>query len=66
MNIRKERISDITLGGLDMADYPDFVDAYVEDCLVDGNPASSEQLDAINEADYLNELVQENAHNQLF
>lgn len=49
-----------------MADYPDFVDAYVEDCLVDGNPASSEQLDAINEADYLNELVQENAHNQLF
>jgi hypothetical protein len=32
-----------------MKDYPDFCDAYIEECDIDGVPATEEQLDVINE-----------------
>jgi hypothetical protein len=33
----------------DTKDYPDFSDAFIESCDIDGVPATEEQLDIINE-----------------
>ena len=43
------KITDVEVAGIDMADYPDFCDAYVEYCLIDGVEATDEQLDTIND-----------------
>jgi len=42
-------ISNIEMGGIDPADYPDFSDAYIVSCDYKGNPANQELLDVINE-----------------
>lgn len=42
------KITDVQIEGIDMTDYPDFCDAYIERCAVDGIEATEEQLDAIN------------------
>jgi hypothetical protein len=56
-------ITNVEIGGLDWNDYPDFCDAYIEDCEVDGEPATEEQLDMINEdAQLVYELVEEYIH----
>lgn len=53
------KITDVEIAGLDMADYPDFCDAYVEYCLIDGEEATDEQLDTINDnADFVYEEIQ--------
>lgn len=52
MNIDFNKIENIVMGGIDYADYPDFCDAYVEECEIDGVPATEEELDAINENGY--------------
>jgi len=42
-------IDDITMGGIDMKDYPDFCDAYIESCTYYGKDMTEKQLDDLNE-----------------
>lgn len=41
-------ITNISLDGIDNRDYPDFCDAYIADCDVDGKAASEYELAFIN------------------
>ena len=53
-------IAMVEIGGLDWNDYPDFCDAYIEDCEIDGVQATEEHLDEINDDSQLvYELVME-------
>ena len=47
MNYNK--ISNISVEGIDLKDYPDFVDAFIDNADYDGEPMTDEQLDEINE-----------------
>ena len=42
-------ITNVVVAGIDMADAPDFVDAYIESADLDGVPMTDEQLDALSE-----------------
>jgi hypothetical protein len=42
-------IDDITMGGVDPKDYPDFCDAYIESCTYYGKDMNEKQLDDLNE-----------------
>ena len=42
-------ITNVVVAGIDMADAPDFVDAYIESADLDGVPMTEEQLDALSE-----------------
>jgi hypothetical protein len=43
------KITDVVVDGIDYNDYPDFCDAYIASCLIDGVEATDEQLEEINE-----------------
>lgn len=59
MNIDFAKITDIEVADVDMRDYPDFCDAFIEYCLIDGVEATEEELDAINEnGEFVYEAVQ--------
>jgi len=52
---------------IDMNDYPDFCDAYVESAeKLDGTPLTDVELEAFSELDETAEYVQENAYESLF
>lgn len=58
MSVDFTKIENVIVGGIDYADYPKFCDAYVEECDIDGVPATEEQLDAINDnGDFVYECV---------
>lgn len=60
-------ITDIEIGGIDMNDYPDFCDAYVESAtFLDGTPLTDKQLDGLNELDDTVAYVNNNAYSSLF
>ena len=42
------KIDNIVFGGVDMEDYPDFCDAYIESCDIKGVKATQKQLDKVN------------------
>ena len=66
-NINFSQVTDIMIGGIDMNDYPDFCDAYVEEAsFKDGTPLTDEQLDAFNELDETMSYVNENAYSSLY
>ena len=46
---RGPTITEVELDGIDTKDYPDFVDAFVVSCLINGRKATEEELDSINE-----------------
>ena len=46
---RGPTITEVELDGIDTKDYPDFVDAFIVSCLINGKKATEEQLDSINE-----------------
>ena len=52
MNIDFTKISNVIVEDICMADYPDFCDAYIESCDIDGVPATEEELDVINDNGY--------------
>ncbi len=52
------KITNAVLGGVDPKDAPDYVDAYIESCDIDGNPATEEQINAIS-SEIVHELVLE-------
>ena len=43
------KITNVEVDGIDTKDYPDFCDAFIQACDYDGEPASEEVLEAINE-----------------
>lgn len=57
-------VTNVSVGGIDTTDYPDFVDAFIESADYDGKPMSDEMLEEIN-SDYL-DFVSECVYDQLF
>ena len=58
MNIDFSKISNVSVADVDMKDYPDFCDAYIEECEIDGRLATDEELDVINDnSDFVYEAV---------
>lgn len=49
MNIELKQIDNLEFDGVDLRDYPDFSDAFIANCDIDGKEATEEQLDFINE-----------------
>ena len=65
--IKFNEVTNIELGGVDMNDYPDFCDAYVESAeKLDGTPLTDVELEAFSELDETAEYVQANAYESLF
>jgi hypothetical protein len=58
-----EKISNVFVGGIDMEDYPDFCDAYIESADYDNREMTDEELEILNED---GEFISEHAHSQLF
>lgn len=58
-DLDRSLIKNISFGGVDTKDYPDFCDAYIESADYDGDPMTEEQLEEINEdSDFVyNELI---------
>ena len=66
MNIKFNEVTNIELGGVDMNDYPDFCDAYVESAeKLDGTPLTDVELEAFEELDETRMYVNENAFETL-
>ena len=54
-----KKITNISIGGIDMTDYPDFCDAFIESADYDGKPMTEKQLDELNNnTDYVYDSVQ--------
>lgn len=47
MKITKEQIENIEIGGVDTKDYPDFCDAFIEYCEIDGREANEDEVEWI-------------------
>ena len=63
MTIKFNEVTNIELGGVDMNDYPDFFDAYVESAeKLDGTPLTEVELEAFSELDETISYVCENAY----
>jgi uncharacterized protein YnzC (UPF0291/DUF896 family) len=43
------KITNIEIDGIDNSDFPDFCDAYISSCYYDGEPATDDMLEVINE-----------------
>ena len=43
------KITNVEIEDIDTGDYPDFSDAFISSCDIDGEPATDEELDEINE-----------------
>ena len=62
MKMFNKNITEIEVGDIDMMDYPDFCDAYIESALVDGVPATESELeDMTDDGSFLYECI----HNQI-
>ena len=65
--IKFNEVTNIELGGVDMNDYPDFCDAYVESAeKLDGTPLTDVELEAFSELDETASYINENAYESLF
>ena len=54
------RADNYTVENIDGRDYPDFCDAFIAACDIDGRPATEEELDLLNEdSDLVNQLAHE-------
>ena len=49
-------IADVIVDGVDAKDYPDFADAFIVSCTIDGIPATDEQIDALDGSLVYNEI----------
>ena len=64
MKLDLNKIDNMEFDGIDFADYPDFVDAYIYAADYDGKPMTDEQLDYLNDAHY--DFVNEQVYQSLF
>ena len=61
MNISTKQIDNIQFEGVEPEDYPDFCNAFIASCDIDGKEATEEQLDWINDnllENYSDEIYQ--------
>lgn len=58
--INVNQIDNIEFDGVDSRDYPDFCDAFIANCDVDGVEATDEQLD------YINDNLLENYYDEIY
>lgn len=66
MKIKFNEVTNIELGGVDMADYPDFCDAYVESAeKLDGTPLTDVELEEFSELEETMSYINENAYESL-
>ncbi len=67
MTINIKNVTSVEIAGVEMYDYPDFCDAYVEYAeKLDGTPLSDAELNALNECNDTHSYVNENAYSSLF
>ena len=67
MKIKFNEVTNIELGGVDMTDYPDFCDAYVESAeKLDGTPLTDVELEAFSELEETMDYINSNAYESLF
>ena len=64
MKIDFNKIDNMEFDGIDFADYPDFVDAFLVAADYDGKELTEEQIDYINDAHY--DFVNEQVYQSLF
>jgi hypothetical protein len=64
MNIDFTKITNVEVDGIDLNDYPDFVDAFITSAEYDGREMTDEELDYINDVHL--DFVQECVYNHLF
>ena len=64
MNIDFTKIANVVVDGIDLNDYPDFVDAFITSAEYEGRPMTSEEFDYINDIHL--DFVQECVYNHLF
>ena len=61
--VQYDKIDNVIVQDIDMKDWPDFCDAYIESCEIDGVPATEEQLEFINQNGmFVHEKVWEALH----
>ena len=57
------KINNVKVGGVDMADYPDFCDAYIESADYGDREMTEEELDVLNQD---GSFISEEAHKSLY
>ena len=57
------KINNVKVGGVDMADYPDFCDAYIESADYGDREMTEEELDILNQD---GSFISEEAHKSLY
>ncbi len=67
MTLNITDLENIEIGGIDMNDYPDFCDAYVEYAdKKDGTPLTDSEINMLNECEDTMAYVNENAYMSLY
>ena len=56
------KITNVFVGGIDIEDFPDFCDAYIESADYDNREMTDEELDILNED---GSFISEHAHSQI-
>lgn len=52
------KVSNIQFDGIDHSDYPDYCDAHIVSCDIDGIPATEEQIEELNnDSDFVHEQL---------
>lgn len=65
--IKFSEVTNIELGGVDMNDYPDFCDAYVEYAeKLDGTPLTDNELEEFSMLEETMDYINSNAYESLF
>jgi hypothetical protein len=63
ITLNYSKINNVKIGGLDMTDYPDFCDAYIESADYGDREMTEEELDILNED---SSFISEEAHKSLY
>jgi hypothetical protein len=63
INLDYSQIADVVVASIDLSDYPDFCDAYVESATYQGRDMTEEELEVLNED---GEFVYNHAVEQVF
>lgn len=51
-------LTDVIIDGVDTKDYPDFCDAFIVSCCIDGKEATEEEIDALDGSIWYDEILQ--------
>ena len=51
-------LTDVIIDGVDPSDYPDFCDAFIVSCCIDGKEATEEEIDALDGEQVYEEIYQ--------